>query len=129
MENLFLPATPSTPEVDFRFDQHQLTLKGESYPENAMSFYGSLLTRVGQYLAACRSTDISLNISLAYFNSSSTKLLFSMLEAFNDAAKAGNRVTLNWYHDAEDETLYEFGQEICEDYPALIFVDIPVNTD
>jgi hypothetical protein len=128
MEDLFLIATPSTPEVDFRFSEHQLTLRGESYPENAMAFYGTLLTRVGEYLKGCQSADITLNISLAYFNSSSTKLLFSMLEAFNNAAKAGNRVTLSWIHDEDDDTLAEFGQEICEDYPSLVFVDVPIQS-
>ncbi len=129
MENLFIAATPSTPEVDFRFDQHTLSLKGESYPENATSFYGGVLERVRQYLAGCKGTEIRINVSLAYFNSSSTKLLFSMFDAFNQAALAGNEVSLNWFHDEDDETLFEFGQEIHQDYPALRFTDVPVNTD
>lgn len=129
MDNIFISATQSTPEVDFRFDAHTLILKGESYPENASAFYGSLLARLTQYLAGCQGADINLSIALAYFNSSSTKLLFSMLASFSQAAENGNRVTLNWLHDADDETLFDFGQEICEDYPALNFVDIPVNND
>ncbi|MBV8464686.1 MAG: DUF1987 domain-containing protein [Burkholderiales bacterium] len=129
MENLHIAATASTPEVDFRFDRHSLTLKGESYPENASAFYGSVLSKVNVYLAGCSQADITLNIALAYFNSSSTKILFSMLEAFSRAAQAGNKVTLNWYHDEDDETLSEFGQEICEDFPAITFVDIPVQTN
>ncbi|MGQ5523249.1 DUF1987 domain-containing protein [Chitinimonas sp. PSY-7] len=129
MENLFIAATPSTPEVDFRFDQHMLAMKGESYPENAAAFYGVILERVRQYLSSCSQANIQINVSLAYFNSSSTKLLFSMFDAFNQAATSGNQVTLNWFHDADDETLFEFGQEIHEDFSALSFVDIPVNTD
>lgn len=129
MQNLFIAATPSTPEIDFRFDQHLLLIKGESYPENASAFYGGLLERVQQYLAQCRAANIELNVSLAYFNSSSTKLLFSMFDAFHQAAQAGNRITLNWFHDADDDTLYEFGQELHADYPAIHFVDVPVNTD
>jgi hypothetical protein len=129
MENLFIAATASTPEVDFRFDLHTLTLKGESYPENAASFYGGVLGKVNAYLEGCSQADITLNIALAYFNSSSTKILFSMLDGFNSAAKAGNHVTLNWYHDEDDETLAEFGDEIREDYPSIRFVDIPVNTN
>jgi hypothetical protein len=129
MENLFIDATPSTPEVDFRFDERVLTLKGESYPENAAAFYGLILERVKRFLATCQNVPITVNVSLAYFNSSSTKLLFSMFEALNQAAKAGNLVTLNWYHDADDDTLYDFGQEIQHDYSALSFNDIPVSTD
>ena len=129
MENLFIAATASTPEVDFRFNVHSLTLKGESYPENAAAFYGNMLTQVGNYLKTCSATDITVNMALAYCNSSSTKLLFSMLEAFNKAAKSGNHITLNWYHEVEDDTLYDFGQEIRQDYPALNFVDIPIDSN
>ena len=35
MDPLFIAATPTSPEVDFRFADHTLSLKGESYPENA----------------------------------------------------------------------------------------------
>jgi hypothetical protein len=40
MEPLFIAASPTSPEVDFRFEQHTLSIKGESYPENAAAFYG-----------------------------------------------------------------------------------------
>ncbi|MBV1775621.1 DUF1987 domain-containing protein [Burkholderiaceae bacterium DAT-1] len=128
MDNLFIAATASTPEIDFRFSDHTLTMKGESYPENAVSFYGNVLNAVREYLKHCNDTDITLNMALAYCNSSSTKLLFSMLETFSHAVKAGNRVTLYWYHEEEDDTLYDFGQEIHEDYPDLTFVDKPVES-
>ncbi|MDN0081143.1 DUF1987 domain-containing protein [Crenobacter sp. SG2305] len=119
MQNVYLAATSATPEVDFRFDSHRMSLKGESYPENAQAFYGPLLDAVGSYLAACRGANIQIDVQLAYFNSSSTKLLMSLFEQFNQAALAGNHVVVNWFHDEEDDTILEFGEEIAEDYPAL----------
>ena len=50
MDNLYIAPTPSSPEVDFRFDTHTLHLRGESYPENAAAFYGGILTRLLQRL-------------------------------------------------------------------------------
>lgn len=76
MENLYIPATPSEPEVDFRFDSHSLTLKGESFPENAAAFYVPIIAAVESYLAGRSDTTIQVNVTLAYFNSSSTKMLF-----------------------------------------------------
>jgi hypothetical protein len=127
MDNLFIEATPSSPEVDFRFDAHELWLKGESYPENASAFYSPILEQVRRYLAATANTPIVFNMQLAYINSSSTKVLFTMIGLFNESARGGNHVTLNWYHDVDDDTLYEFGQEIRQDNPAIGFNDIPVD--
>ncbi|WP_295993924.1 DUF1987 domain-containing protein [Rugamonas sp.] len=126
MEPLFITASPTSPEIDFRFHQNTLSIKGESYPENAAAFYGPLIDKVRLYLARCELADITVNVSLAYFNSSSTKMLFTLFEALNDAAVAGNQVRLNWYHDVDDDTILEFGQELQDDFGALDFCDHPV---
>ncbi|GJJ03034.1 hypothetical protein RugamoR64_35720 [Duganella rhizosphaerae] len=127
MEPLFISASPTSPEIDFRFDQHTLSIKGESYPENAAAFYGPLIARVQAWLDGCVDASITVNVSLAYFNSSSTKMLFSFFDALNKAAIAGNQVRLNWYHDEDDDTILEFGQELQDDFGALDFQDHPVS--
>jgi len=128
MESIFIAASPASPEIDFRFDQHTLSIKGESYPENAAAFYGPLIERVRAYLAAHRGAAITVNVSLAYFNSSSTKMLFTFFEALNDAAIHGSQVRLNWYHDEDDDTILEFGQELRDDFGALEFHDHAVSS-
>jgi hypothetical protein len=121
MDNLYIAPTPSTPEVDFKFDAHTLSLRGESYPENAAAFYGEVIGRLKDYLAQLDGGKIEVSIALAYFNSSSTKMLFNLIEVLNRAVEAGNQVTLHWYHDEEDDTILEFGQELSEDFPAIVF--------
>ncbi len=128
MDNLSIAATATSPLVDFRFDQHLLVLRGESYPENAAAFYAPLTQQLRNYLAGCNGQTIVADIALSYFNSSSTKMLFSLFDALNEAAEAGNTVHLNWYHDAEDETIFEFGEELQADFTALRFTDHPVTT-
>ncbi len=127
MQPLFISASPTSPEIDFRFDQHTLSIKGESYPENAAHFYGPVIERLRAWLAGCQQATISVNVSLAYFNSSSTKMLFTLFDALNQAALAGNRVRLNWYHDEDDDTILEFGQELRDDFAALDFCDHAVS--
>jgi hypothetical protein len=126
MEHFYLAASPTSPEIDFRFDAHTLSIKGESYPENAAAFYGPVIERLSAYLAESDAAPVTVNVSLAYFNSSSTKMLFSLIEALNDAAVAGRPVRLNWYHDEDDDTILEFGQELHDDFGALDFCDHPV---
>ena len=127
MEPLFIGASPTSPEIDFRFDQRTLSIKGESYPENGAAFYGPLMARVQAFLDGCKDSSITVNVSLAYFNSSSTKMLFAFFDALNKAAIAGNHVRLNWYHDEDDDTILEFGQELRGDFDALDFHDHAVS--
>lgn len=131
MDNLFIAASPSSPEVDFRFDERRLSLKGESYPENAAQFWGDIITALRRFLTEdTDSAAVTVNVALAYFNSSSTKMLFSLFGALNDKAKAGTgtEIVLNWYHDEDDDTIFEFGQELMEDFPDLVFNDHAVKS-
>ncbi|WP_343583002.1 DUF1987 domain-containing protein [Herbaspirillum sp.] len=129
MDNLFIAASPSSPEVDFRFDERTFSLKGESYPENAAQFWGEIIAALRRFLAADdASAAIIVNVALAYFNSSSTKMLFSLFDALNEKAESGAEVVLNWYHDEDDDTIFEFGQELQEDFPALAFHDHAVKS-
>ncbi|SFD54361.1 DUF1987 domain-containing protein [Paracidovorax konjaci] len=127
MDNLYIAPTPSSPEVDFQFDKHTLSLRGESYPENAAAFYGDVIARLKDYLSRQRGQRIEMHIALAYFNSSSTKMLFNLIDALNDAVEAGNPVALHWYYDEEDDTILEFGQELSDDFPDLDFTGHPVT--
>ena len=122
MDNLYIAPTPTSPEVDFKFDTHTLSLKGESYPENAAAFYGDVIKALKDYLSQGANRRIEVNIALAYFNSSSTKMLFNLIGALDSAADNGDVVNLHWFHDEEDDTILEFGQELSDDFPALNFV-------
>jgi hypothetical protein len=127
MDNLNIAATATSPEIDFRFDQDQLSITGESYPENAAAFYTPIIQSLGAYLASCKNAEITVNVALSYFNSSSTKMLFSIFDALDRTAKAGSQVLLNWYHDDEDETILEFGQELQADFDAIAITYCPVS--
>jgi hypothetical protein len=128
MDNFYIAATPTSPEVDFKFDQHVLTLRGESYPENAAAFYAPVIEQLRAYLASCDDVSITVDVTLTYFNSSSTKMLFSIFDALDEAASSGNRVLVNWFRDAEDETILEFGEELQADFTSIHFSDCPVAT-
>lgn len=128
MENLFIAATATSPEIDFRFDENVLSLQGESYPENAAAFYAPIIERLNVWLNACANATIKVEVTLTYFNSSSTKMLFSVFDALDRAASSGNQVQVNWYRDEEDETILEFGEELQTDFTAIQFNDCPVAT-
>ncbi len=128
MDNFYIEATATSPEIDFRFDQNLLSMKGESYPENAAAFYAPIVQQLRSFLSGKEGATITANIALAYFNSSSTKMLFSIFDALDQAAEAGNQIIVNWYHEEEDETIFEFGEELKADFTAIVFNDHPVTT-
>lgn len=124
MNNISIPATSCTPEVEFNFETRTLSLTGESYPENAAAFYRPLVTAVEGFTAAHLQQDgtaLALHVSLSYFNSSSTKMLFTLFGVLNSGAVAGTETTLHWYYDPEDDISEEFGQELSLDFPAITF--------
>ena len=120
MSPLHIPATPSSPEVEFRFAEQHLSLRGESFPENAAAFYNPVIAALREFLAlpAAEST-LTIEVSLTYFNSSSTKMLFTLFDLLDRAAADGRRVLMLWMHDAEDDTIREFGEELMADFPNL----------
>ena len=116
----FRPQTKQTPEIDFRFSVHTLSLKGESFPENAVMFYGDVLDHVRDYLSPLDGTNVIVDVNLTYFNSTSTKLIFKLFSEFNQACDRGNFVTVNWHFDEDDDTLRDFGEEIALEYTGLV---------
>jgi hypothetical protein len=128
-DDLFVAATSTSPEVDFRFSAHTLKLKGESYPENAAAFYGDIITRLRAWLGTLeQERQVTVDVALTYFNSSSTKMLFALFDALNAAAENGVRVVLNWHHDVDDDTIEEFGAELHDEFAALDFHDIAIGS-
>jgi len=127
MQDIHIDATPTSPEVDFRFSEHRLSLKGESYPENAAAFYGPLLEALKEYLETVRPASMDMTVSLLYFNSSSTKALFTLFEQLHDAALHGLQVHLYWQYDEDDDTILEFGDDLNEDFPALHYHAVAIT--
>lgn len=127
MDDLFLCGTASCPEVDFRFSEHKLILRGESYPENAAAFYGPLMERLKGYLDQLHDAEVTFEVALRYFNSSSTKILFNLFGMLNDSTQAGNIIEVRWHYDEEDDNMLEFGQELKADFSRLRFVEVPLG--
>lgn len=114
MENIVLQPTGKTPSVNFSFESGIIELKGRSIPENSLEFYKPLIEWVEKYSSQSKA-ETNVNIQLEYFNTSSSKCL---LDLFKKLEGIGNKVTINWYYEQDDEDMLEAG----EDYEAIINV-------
>ncbi|HEY3327605.1 MAG TPA: DUF1987 domain-containing protein [Novimethylophilus sp.] len=128
MNDLYIARTTHSPNVEFRFSGHELTLTGEAYPENANEFFHPILMALENYLKSVDDQEIHFNFRLTYFNSAATKMLYSIFELLNESACSSNHVILNWFHDEEDDTILEFGEAVHDDFSALDFRPLATDT-
>jgi hypothetical protein len=121
MKNLTSAATERFPEVDFNAASGILTLRGESYPEDASAAFGPLFSWLNGFLGDDKGPAIRFVFDLAYFNSSSAKALMNIFLLLEKAAAAGRRITVEWRYAEGDETMQEFGEDFSEDMEHVEF--------
>ncbi|WP_096700456.1 DUF1987 domain-containing protein [Magnetospirillum sp. 15-1] len=121
MDNLTIAATERSPAVDFDFAAGRLSLKGESYPEDASAVFGPIFSALEAFLGSAKGRDVAFDFDLTYFNSSSAKALMNMFQMLDQAAEAGCRITVNWAYAPDDDTMKEFGEDFAEDLNHVAF--------
>lgn len=119
MDNLVIEGTKYTPYISLNAETNVLELKGETYPENTAEFYSPVFDWLEEYLAQLGGEEVTVNMEIIYFNSSSSKVLMDLFDRFEDAVKEGKKISINWIYDREDESALEYGEEFQEDLDTL----------
>ncbi len=119
MDNLLIEATKYTPEISFNAETNILDLKGETYPENTAEFYAPVFKWLEEYLQQLGGQEVTVNMEIVYFNSSSSKVLMDLFDRFEEAINEGKKITINWIYDKEDDSALEYGEEFQEDLEVL----------
>jgi len=114
MENLAIQATISSPQVQGDAAQGLLCLSGESYPENTFDFFKPILAWATGFLARDRA-PLTLELRLAYLNTSSIKCLMDLLDDLEEAHQAGRSIVVKWFYDAENDRALDLAEEFKED--------------
>lgn len=114
MESLQIAKSKDTLAVDFNAETGVLMLEGSSYPENPVAFFERLTDWLTQYVQEIRG-PLTMNITIDYLNTSSSKCLLDVLEILEEYYHSGAPATLNWYYEENDEDMQETGKEMCED--------------
>ena len=121
MDGLEIAATDRTPAVSFDFDNQQLTISGESYPEDVSAFYHPIFETLDAYLSDLGNGKCRFDLKLIYFNSSSAKAIMMLMEKLDEAASNGASIEIFWHYDEEDDTMQELGEEFGEDLEHATF--------
>ena len=120
MENLIIKETKYTPEVNFNTSAGILNIKGNSYPENTLEFYDPILNLMENFFKKTQKRDISLNIEIVYFNSSSSRVFFEIFDLIEDFSSKLN-FAINWIYERGNEGVLEIGEDFKEDFEKLNF--------
>ncbi len=131
MENLIIDATKSSPYIHFDCAQHTLTIKGESYPENAAKTYAPMFAWLEEFLNGLRDEKVQVDLEITYFNSSSSKILMNFFDMLENAAELGKKIVVDWRYHEDNETALECGEEFMEDMNFVEFhlTEIPETDD
>jgi hypothetical protein len=120
MNTISIKGTYETPAIEFNAGEGNLLIEGRSLPENSISFYDPLLNALESYMDNPADFTI-VNFKLEYFNTSSSKCILNILRILQKIHSNKESVTINWYHDEDDEEILEIGQ----DYSLI--VNVPFN--
>jgi hypothetical protein len=126
LKNLFIAAGERSPEVDFRFEERRLALRGEAFPEDAAAFFGPLLKQLAVYCEAIRGQDLQVELQMEYFNTSSAKALMNMIQTLEATARGGTRVVLRWIWQEGDEVMREFGEDFATELTHVDFQRVQI---
>lgn len=114
MELLSRVVSTSSPAVNFDAKTGQLTMSGESYPENTFEFYAPVIGWLKEFVAG---TDIPvvLTLELAYLNTGSVKCLMDIFDVLEDAWQEGRQVSVIWRYHQKNTRALETAEEFSED--------------
>jgi hypothetical protein len=105
---LYIEPTETTPFINFHPKNNILDIKGCSVPEDGIGFYLPVLSWIENYLLT-NPKEITLNIQLDYFNTTSSKFIFEMLRRLESYNTDEIKLIVNWFFIDGDEDLEEAG--------------------
>ncbi|HXC05639.1 MAG TPA: DUF1987 domain-containing protein [Bacteroidia bacterium] len=122
MDTLKIEKTEDSPAVLFDPTTSQLSLTGESRPENAGKFYNPLLDWISKFEALLfwrkeqkmEQKPVCFSFCLDYFNSTSAKYIMDIILTLQKLADKGYPVKVEWHCDKRDEDMLDAGKEFAE---------------
>lgn len=114
MDTITIEKTKSSPFVLLDPNKHVIRIKGQSYPENAAAFYEPIFAWIEKYMERANET-LTVEIYLAYLNTSSTKAIMTMFDMLEDAYSRGRGISIQWHYDSDNEMGLEYGEDFKED--------------
>src|SRR6187431_2536279 len=110
MNILFVEATQDTPKIMLNKGEGIFELAGRSILEDPNSFYDPVVEWLNDYAQQPNPSTV-FTFKLNYFNSSSSKVIYDMLNVLKDI----KGVQVAWCYSKDDDDILEAGKEFEEE--------------
>lgn len=120
MQKFYLPPTQTSPEIHFSPDENIFLIRGISTPEDVREIYYPVIEWIRTFTADLPEAKtkqysfdkpLTLQIDLAYFNSSSAKFLYDIFIALKKLKSSEIHVRVDWMYEEGDIDLMEAGAD------------------
>ncbi len=120
MESLAIKATEFVPEILLDHINKTFYVKGNSRPEDVRDIYFPVVEWLNNYRIFIKSVaghyskdnPLIFQFDMGYFNSSSAKFLYDIIEALKQIQEDGTHLEIAWIWDEEDEDMREAGEDL-----------------
>lgn len=113
MEQLFIPGSEDTPEIDFDNEEGVLKISGKSLPEDVIEFYSPIFSWLAKYVAD-PIEETKMSVKVIYFNSASQRALNEIFTILSRISVKGKKVEIEWYYHEDDDEMKETGEEFAD---------------
>jgi len=105
---LKIAPTPITPFFHFDSKSGMMEFKGRSLPSSPQKFYYPIIEEIENAFEK-GTHKLTANFALEYFNTSSSKCLFNILQKLVFYRRSGANVVINWFYESCDDDMRETG--------------------
>jgi hypothetical protein len=118
---LELQAGELTPYILLDAEKKVCMFKGRCIPENPNQYFLSILNWI-EGLKNLKNDHLDIICKIQYFNTASAKYLLEIFKRLETVAiEGGNKITLNWYYETDDDDMKEAGEHFAD------LVKLPFN--
>ena len=121
IERLVIDKTEFSPEIILDHAGKNFSIKGNSRPEDVRDIYFPVVTWMNDYEAFLQGEGkgyhteddpMVFEFDMEYFNSSTAKFLFDIVDVLRKMKKSGVPVGVAWIWDEEDTDMKEAGEDL-----------------
>ena len=106
MRNLHIPGTTTTPEVHLDLMDMCFSITGRSVPSNAHAFFAPVLCWLDEHVHLMPVGSV-VTIDLEYFNTSSLKALYQVLERLGRRLQHHRDIRIVWMTEADNDPVLD----------------------
>lgn len=110
VDNLVFKPTEKTPKINFDATNGSFEIEGVSIPEDTLAFYEPIFSWLDNYLETPNGVT-KLTVDMKFFNTSSSKCLYTIFRKLETLSKSGKSVNIVWCYKLEDTDMFESGQD------------------